>query len=143
MTDCPISFSQPTKKKNALYLNKGNFEFEDISDAAGITGNSDWNTGAIMLDINNDGWLDIYVNAVVGINGFDGHNELYINNKDNTFTEQARAYNLDLDTYSSSTALLDYDLDGDFRPVYIKSCRAYAKLVWKQRFKKPTQLRKW
>ncbi len=109
----PDIFFSANQEKNALYLNKGSFEFEDISEKANIQGNSDWNTGAIMFDANNDGWLDIYVNAVVGINGFDGHNELYINNRDNTFTESAKAYNLDLDTYSSSTAVLDYDLDGD------------------------------
>ncbi len=114
----PDIFFSANQEKNALYLNKGNFEFEDISEKAGILGNSDWNTGASMVDINNDGWLDIYVNAVVGINGFDGHNELYINNKDNTFTESSRQYNLDLDTYSSSSAFLDYDLDGDL-DVYI------------------------
>ena len=109
----PDIFFSANQNKNALYLNKGNMSFEDISESAGIQGNSDWNTGAIMVDINNDGWLDIYVNAVVGINGFDGYNELYINNQDNTFTESARAYNLDFDTYSSSTAFFDYDLDGD------------------------------
>ncbi|NNL80864.1 MAG: VCBS repeat-containing protein, partial [Flavobacteriaceae bacterium] len=109
----PDVFFSANQKSNKLYLNSGELKFEDISDSAGITGKSSWNTGAIMVDINNDGWLDIYVNAVVGINGFDGHNELFINNQDNTFTESAKAYNLDLDTYSSSTAFLDYDLDGD------------------------------
>ena len=57
--------------------------------------------------------MDIYVCAVVGINGFEGQNELFINNKDNTFTERAAEYGLDLDNYSSSAAFLDYDLDGD------------------------------
>lgn len=109
----PDIFFSANQESNKLYLNKGNFKFEDISESAGVLGKSSWSTGSTMVDINNDGWLDIYVNAVVGINGFDGHNELYINNKDNTFTESAKAYNLDLDTYSSSTAFLDYDLDGD------------------------------
>lgn len=109
----PDVFFSANQESNKLYLNKGDFKFEDITESAGVSGNSSWNTGSTMVDINNDGWLDIYVNAVVGINGFDGHNELYINNKDNTFTESSEAYNLDLDTYSSSTAFLDYDLDGD------------------------------
>lgn len=99
--------------KNKLYLNKGNLKFEDITDKAGVAGNSSWNTGAIMGDVNGDGYLDIYVCAVVGINGFTGFNELFINNGDQTFTESAVKYGLDFDTFSSSVAFLDYDLDGD------------------------------
>ncbi len=99
--------------KNKLYLNKGKNKFEDISTKAGVEGESDWNSGTIMADVNGDGFLDIYVCAVVGINGFEGHNELFINNKDNTFTESAAEYGLDLDNYSSSAAFFDFDLDGD------------------------------
>ena len=99
--------------KNKLYLNKGNNKFEDISAKAGVEGQSDWSAGTVMADVNGDGYLDIYVCAVVGIHGFEGHNELFINNKNNTFTESAAEYGLDLDNYSSSAAFLDYDLDGD------------------------------
>ncbi|NNK72262.1 MAG: VCBS repeat-containing protein [Flavobacteriaceae bacterium] len=109
----PDVFFSANQGKNKLYLNKGNLQFDDISSSAKIEGNSDWNTGSIMIDINNDGYLDIYVTAVVGIKGFDGHNELYINNKDNTFSEKSAVYKLDFDTYSSSTAFLDFDKDGD------------------------------
>lgn len=106
-------FFSGNQVKNKLYLNKGNMQFEDISEAAGIQGNSSWNTGVAMADVNGDGLLDIYVCAVVGINGFYGHNELFINNGDNTFTESAVEYGLDFETFSSSVAFFDYDLDGD------------------------------
>jgi len=99
--------------KNKLYLNKGNLQFEDISISAGIEGNSDWNTGVVMGDVNGDGLLDIYVCAVVGINGFRGHNELFMNNGDLTFTEKSGEFGLDFENYSTTAAFLDYDLDGD------------------------------
>lgn len=109
----PDIFFSGNQVKNALYLNKGDLQFENISKKAGVEGISSWNTGAVMVDINNDGFLDIYVCAVVGINGFMGYNELFINNGDNTFSEQSKKYGLDFDTYSSNAAFLDYDQDGD------------------------------
>lgn len=109
----PDIFFTGNQVKNKLYLNKGNLKFEDISSSAGVEGNSSWNTGTTMADVNGDGLLDIYVCAVVGINGFNGFNELYINNGDNTFTESAAKYGLDFDSYSSNAAFFDYDLDGD------------------------------
>jgi hypothetical protein len=109
----PDIFFTGNQVKNKLYLNKGDLKFEDISSSAGIEGNSSWNTGTTMADVNGDGLLDIYVCAVVGINGFNGFNELYINNGNNTFTESAAQYGLDFDSYSSNAAFFDYDLDGD------------------------------
>ncbi|WP_341475840.1 VCBS repeat-containing protein [Christiangramia salexigens] len=99
--------------KNKLYLNKGNLKFEDITEQAGVAGNSTWNTGTTMADVNGDGFLDIYVSAVVGVNGFVGYNELFINNGDLTFTESAREYGLDLENYSSQAAFFDLENDGD------------------------------
>ncbi len=99
--------------KNKLYLNNGNMQFEDITETANVSGNSDWNTGVTMADVNGDGLLDIYVCAVVGVNGLRGKNELFINNGDNTFTEAAENFGLDFQNYSSSAAFFDYDNDGD------------------------------
>ena len=104
--------------KNKLYLNKGNLKFEDITAQAGVEGNSTWNTGTTMADVNGDGLLDIYVSAVVGINGFVGHNELFINNGDLTFSEKAKEFGLDLENYSSQAAFFDLENDGDL-DVYI------------------------
>lgn len=99
--------------ENKLFLNKGNLKFEDITETAGVGGGSSWNTGVTMADLNGDGFLDIYVCAVVGINGLRGKNELFINNGDNTFTEKGEEYGLDYRNYSSSAAFFDYDNDGD------------------------------
>ncbi|MFD1613586.1 VCBS repeat-containing protein [Gelatiniphilus marinus] len=106
-------FLSGNQVKNKLYLNKGNLQFEDITDKAQVGGNSSWNTGAIMGDVNGDGLLDIYVCAVVGLNNFIGHNELYINNGNQTFTKSAAQYKLDFQSFGTSAAFLDYDLDGD------------------------------
>ena len=100
-------------EENKLYLNKGGFKFHDISEKAKIKGKSTWNTGVSMVDITTDGWLDIYVCSVVGIHGFVGHNELYINQQDGTFREQASSYGLAIQNYSTSSAFFDYDKDGD------------------------------
>jgi enediyne biosynthesis protein E4 len=109
----PDLYFSGNQVKNKLYLNKGNLKFEDITQKAGVEGNSTWDTGSIMGDVNGDGLLDIYVCAVVGIKNMSGHNELFINNGDNTFTERSAEFGLDFETYSSSAAFLDYDRDGD------------------------------
>ncbi|MGI9546083.1 MAG: VCBS repeat-containing protein [Flavobacteriaceae bacterium] len=109
----PDIYLSGNQVKNKLYLNKGELVFEDITEQAGVAGNSSWNTGAVMGDVNGDGLLDIYVCAVVGLKGFNGYNELFINNGDGTFSEKAADYGLDFDSYSSSAAFLDYDQDGD------------------------------
>ncbi|MBC7568749.1 MAG: VCBS repeat-containing protein [Spirosoma sp.] len=103
---------------NKLYLNKGNrdgepFNFEDITEKAGVKGFSDWQTGSTMADVNGDGFLDIYVCAVGNFRGLEGANELYINNGDGTFTEKAADYGLDFTGFSTQAAFFDYDHDGD------------------------------
>lgn len=98
---------------NVLYLNKGNFEFEDISAGAGIEGKGQWSTGVSFADVNGDGWIDIYVCNSGNVEGDERHNELYINNGDLTFTEQAKKYGIDDAAYSTHGAFFDYDKDGD------------------------------
>lgn len=109
----PDIYLSANQTENKLYINKGHLKFEDITEKAGVAGNSSWNTGAVMGDVNGDGHLDIYVCAVVGLNGFNGHNELFINQGNGTFKEESVGYGLDFESYSSNAAFLDYDLDGD------------------------------
>lgn len=97
---------------NQLYLNKGNFKFEDITSTSG-TATQQWSTGVTMADINSDGWLDIYVSVSGSPNPEKRKNLLFINNQDETFTEMAEAYGLADSSYSTQTAFFDYDLDGD------------------------------
>jgi len=110
----PDVFMTSNMGENKLYLNKGNFKFEDVSVRAGIEEKGKWNTGVVMVDINADGWLDIYI-CNAGIDKWknkDG-NKLFINNHDLTFTEKAKEYGLDEKGYTTHAAFFDYDLDGD------------------------------
>lgn len=103
---------------NKLYLNKGNLTFEDISATAGVEGNKPWSTGVNMVDINADGYLDIYVSNAGNMEGNNHDNDLYINNGDLTFTEKASEYNLAKTGFSTHSSFFDYDKDGDL-DVYI------------------------
>lgn len=98
---------------NKLYLNKGNFVFEDITESAGVAGNKPWSTGVTMVDINQDGLLDIYVSNAGHMEGNNHENDLYINNGDLTFTESAKNYNLTASGFTIQTIFFDYDKDGD------------------------------
>jgi len=98
---------------NKLYLNKGNFQFEDITEQAGVAGTGDWKTGVTMADVNADGWLDIYVCQVGDYKGLSGNNQLFINQQDGTFVEKAAEYGLDFKGFSTQAAFFDYDMDGD------------------------------
>lgn len=97
---------------NKLYLNRGNFHFEDVTQKAGVAGPPGWKTGVTMADVNGDGKLDIYVSAVSYLT-MHGRNMLYINNGDGTFTDRAEQYGLAHIGYSTQAAFFDYDGDGD------------------------------
>ncbi len=96
---------------NKLYLNKGNLQFEDISEKAGVSGDSRWYTGVTMADVNNDGLLDIYCS--VGGKFQPKENQLFINNGDQTFAEKAAEYGIADVGNSVQATFFDYDKDGD------------------------------
>ena len=98
---------------NRLYINKGNFSFEDITAKSGVAAMQGWCTGVTMVDINNDGWLDIYICRSGDINPAKRRNLLFINNKDLTFKESAQQYGLADEGYSTQASFFDYDKDGD------------------------------
>ena len=108
-----LYFTANSKGHNKLYLNKGNFVFEDITNKAAVAGTSDWCTGVTMADVNGDGNLDIYVSASSQHHGLKGQNELYINKGDGTFTESAAKYGLNFSGFGTQAAFFDYDRDGD------------------------------
>lgn len=109
----PDVFFTANQGTNKLYLNKGNFKFEDISASAGIQGIHKWHTGVSMVDINGDGWLDVYITNSGDIKGEETANELYINQHNNTFKEEAVKYGLADSGIGTQAVFFDYDGDGD------------------------------
>jgi hypothetical protein len=97
---------------NKLYRNKGNYQFEDITDKAGVADSIGWKTGVTMADVNGDGKVDIYVSGADYL-GLHGRNVLYINNGDGTFTDRTKEYGLDHVGYNTQALFFDYDGDGD------------------------------
>ena len=100
-------------KANHLYLNQGDNKFQDITTEANVGGTRSWSTGVTMIDINSDGFLDIYVCNSGDIKGGNKENELFINNGDLTFTESAAIYGLNDSGFSTHASFFDYDKDGD------------------------------
>ncbi|MFC4871706.1 VCBS repeat-containing protein [Negadavirga shengliensis] len=99
--------------ENRLYLNKGDFEFEDITEKAGVASPGVWSTGVSMADVNGDGLLDIYVCKSGPPGGPNRHNQLFINNGDLTFTDKAHEYGIAEEGLSQHAVFFDFDLDGD------------------------------
>jgi len=101
---------------NKLYLNQGNFSFRDITDEANVAGTQGWTTGVTMVDINQDGWLDIYVCMSGDLPEPYRANRLYVNNGSSgsvSFTEKAADYGIADTGYATQASFFDYDLDGD------------------------------
>src|SRR5438034_1043740 len=109
----PDLFFTGNMVSSRLYLNKGDMRFEDITERAGVKTNR-WATGATMVDINNDGYLDIYVSVSgsEGSKGQDRANLLFINNGDRTFTEAAARYGIADTGFTTHAVFLDYNGDG-------------------------------
>jgi enediyne biosynthesis protein E4 len=120
----PDIYFTSNQRSNKLYLNKGNFQFEDITANAGVQGKGNWKTGVTIADVNGDGLPDIYVSEVGGYKNFRGRNELFINNGPSsapsgtgvtavTFSEKAHEYGLDIEGFNTQAVFFDYDHDGD------------------------------
>ena len=119
-------FLTANRLPNRLYRNLGDFHFEDISELSGAQGEGGWSTGASVADVNGDGLLDIYVCNSGEVDGSNRRNELFINQGNAHFSEQAAAYGLDDNGFSTHASFFDYDHDGDldcfvlnnsFRPI--------------------------
>jgi hypothetical protein len=105
---------------NVLYLNKGEFKFEDISHKAGIEGKG-WSTGISFVDVNGDGWMDLYVCKAGNTGDSEIQNELFINNGDLTFSEKGKEYGLNEPGNSTQGVFFDYDKDGDLDMYLLKN----------------------
>jgi len=98
---------------NRLYFNLGNFKFEDVTKRSGLLSEGVWTTGVSMVDINGDGWLDIYLSKSGPPGGINRHNELFVNQTDGTFIEMSEEYGLALEALSIHASFFDYDADHD------------------------------
>ena len=96
-----------------LYLNEGDMKFKNITESAGINSEINWSTGVAIADVNNDGLVDIYVSTVSDYKNLRGHNRLYVNNGDLTFTEISKEIGLDFVGFGTQASFFDYDNDGD------------------------------
>jgi hypothetical protein len=109
----PDIFFTSNQHENQLYINKGNLKFDEVASKSGLISTHHWHTGVTMVDINGDGWLDIYVCNGGDAQGDNRANELYINQHNGQFKEEAHEYGLDDHGISTQAVFFDYDHDGD------------------------------
>jgi hypothetical protein len=107
-------FFVANQNSNKLYLNKGGFEFKDVTDGSGLEDAIGWSTGVSVVDINNDGWLDIYI-CKSGSESANSlmENKLFINQKNNTFIDKAKEWKVNDPGFSTQSYFFDFDKDGD------------------------------
>lgn len=108
----PDLYFTSNRGSNRLYLNRGNYRFDDVTDRAGVAGTGGWASGVTMADVDADGHLDIYVSGVSYL-AMRGYNVLYLNNGDGTFADATKRFGLEHVGYSTQAAFFDYDSDGD------------------------------
>ncbi|MBL7873491.1 MAG: VCBS repeat-containing protein [Cyclobacteriaceae bacterium] len=124
------------QEPNKLFLNKGNFKFEDISLLSNVSGLGNWKTGVTMADVNGDGYLDIFSCGVGGYKGFTGQNQLLINKGDLTFEDKTEEYKLSFQGFSTQATFFDYDKDGDLDMFLLNhsvhSIRSYGDVMLRQ-----------
>ncbi len=110
-------FFASNESDNKLYLNKGSLKFEDVSDKAAIPKDKAWSTGVSVVDINNDGLLDIYICRLGNFEKFRSHNQLLVCKglKEGVpvYADEAANYGLDFSGFSTQSVFFDYDMDGD------------------------------
>ncbi|MGQ0815082.1 MAG: VCBS repeat-containing protein [Gemmatimonadota bacterium] len=108
----PDLFFTSNLGSSRLYLNRGDYKFEDVTERAGIAAANGWTSGVTMADVNGDRHVDIYLSAVSYL-GQRGRNILYINDGDGTFTDRTTEYGLAHEGYATQAVFFDYDADGD------------------------------
>jgi len=111
---------------NKLFINKGDLKFEDVTTTSGINAGKHWSNGVTFVDINSDGWLDIYISQGGPNKRLDRKNLLLLNQKDGTFEEVAEAYGLADMGISTQSAFFDYDGDGDLDCIVMNESEYYG-----------------
>ncbi|RYY23956.1 MAG: hypothetical protein EOO04_13655 [Chitinophagaceae bacterium] len=111
-------FFAANQSNNRIYLNEGDLKFKDITKASGIPQDGGWSTGVSVVDINNDGWLDIYISRVSNFHSLRARNQFLVCEGTNSdgipvYTDKAKEYGLDYSGFSTQAAFLDIDMDGD------------------------------
>ncbi len=106
-------FLSGNESSDAIYINEGGLKFRDVTESTGVKNYEGWSTGAVIVDVNGDGWNDIYVCRLGKYLSYNDYNRLFINQADGTFTEEAEKYGLDFSGFSTHAGFFDYDRDGD------------------------------